>query len=117
MRWALAAGFLLVAPWESAQAECFGRWQSKWGMEMPGYIVTDGGGCRWRDLRMGATSEVHSISLLTRPQHGTASASISAITYRPRAGFKGEDQFVFALVGKKDGSPQRATIRMHVTVR
>ncbi len=117
MRWALVLGPLLLAPLQPAQAACYGGWQSKWGIEMAAYAITDSRGCRWARLRMGGTSEVHSINLVSRPLHGAASASISAVTYRPRAGFKGEDQFVFALVGNKNGSPQHATIRMHVTVR
>jgi hypothetical protein len=67
---------------------------------------------------MGGTSEVSSISIASAPRHGAASAASSgAITYRPKAGFKGEDQFVFALTGRKNGSPQRATIRVYVTVK
>ncbi|HEX5212038.1 MAG TPA: hypothetical protein VFW22_09930 [Pseudolabrys sp.] len=42
---------------------------------------------------------------------------MAAIVYRPRPGFKGEDEFVFALTGNKDGRPQHATIRVYVTVR
>jgi hypothetical protein len=57
------------------------------------------------------------MNIAPRPQHGSASASMAAIIYRPQAGFKGEDQFVFALTGNKDGRSQRATIRVNVTVR
>jgi hypothetical protein len=38
------------------------------------------------------------------------------VIYNPRSGFKGDDSFVFAINGKRNGSPVRATVKVSVTV-
>jgi hypothetical protein len=118
MRGAFVLTFLYLAFIEPAQAACHTyRWQSKWGTEMNAYMETDGAACRTWASRMGGTSEVHSVNIASPASHGTASVSGRTVTYRPRPGFKGEDSFVFALVGQKDGRAERATIRVSVAVR
>ena len=41
----------------------------------------------------------------------------AGVIYRPQAGFKGEDAFVFELVGKLNGTPISAKVRATITVR
>jgi hypothetical protein len=39
------------------------------------------------------------------------------VFYIPRAGFKGGDSFVFAISGRRNGNPTRATVKVSVTVQ
>jgi hypothetical protein len=39
------------------------------------------------------------------------------VVYKPKAGFKGEDSFVFELVGKLEGNPTSAKVRVTVVVK
>ena len=118
MRRVFAPIFLFFVFASSAQAACHvPRWQFKWGVEMSAYMIMDGTLCRTSVSQVWNTSEIHSVTIASPPRNGSASAASRGVTYRPRAGFKGEDSFVFAIVGRKAGSPQRATMRVHVTVQ
>ena len=118
MRRALALGFLLLGFAGSAEAGCYtATWRFKWGTEMNAYMETDGAMCRTSVSRVWNTSEVHSVNIASPPRNGNASAAGRGVSYRPRPGFKGEDSFVFAIVGRKAGSAERGTIRVYVTVR
>ncbi len=118
MRYFLTFAFVVWGCVGAAEARCHRyAWQSKWGMEMNAYMETDGAVCSTSPSRMGGTSEVHSVNIAAPARHGTASISGRTVLYRPKPGFKGQDQFVFAIIGNKNGSPQRATMRVTVTVR
>ena len=115
---ASALALLLFGLTGSAEAACHVvRWRSVWGVETTAYMETDGAVCRTSVSRVWNTSEVHSVNIASPPRSGSASAAGRSVTYRPRPGFKGEDSFVFAIVGRKAGSPQRGTVRVNVTVR
>ena len=109
---------LLLGLANSAHAACtVHRWTLRWGVETNAYMQTDGSICRSTLTWTTGTSEVHSMSIAAAPRNGTASASRPTVTYRPRAGFKGEDTFVFAIVGRQAGQPVRATVRVSVKVQ
>ena len=73
-----------------------------------------------RDCRIivfaGARSRFDNIEFTQRPSHGTLSSHMGVgVSYRSAAGFKGEDDFVFTVVGvMTHGSAAR--IKVHVTV-
>jgi hypothetical protein len=118
MRWVFALALLFWELTSSAEAGCHtAAWQSKWGVETTAYMQTDGAVCRTSVSRVWNTSEVKSVNIASAPRNGTASASGRSVTYRPRPGFKGDDSFVFAIVGRKAGGAQRATVRVSVAVR
>lgn len=109
---------LLLGLAESADAACsVARWRFVWGVETTAYMTSDGSACRTTVEWTTGTTEVHSVSIAAPPRNGTASTSGRAVSYRPRAGFKGEDTFVFAVNGATRGSASRATVRVSVTVR
>ena len=101
-----------------ADAACWvADWRFVWDVETNAYMTSDGGRCRAVFRRALRTTEVHSITIASAPRNGAASVSGHVVTYDPRSGFKGEDSFVFAINGKRNGSSARATVRVFVTVR
>jgi hypothetical protein len=115
---AVILAFLLLWPVSDADAACsVVRWRFVWGVETSAHMTTDGSQCRTSVSWATGTTEVHAINIAVAPRNGSASASGRGITYRPRAGFKGEDAFVFAIVGKRHGQPSRATVRVSVRVQ
>jgi hypothetical protein len=61
---------------------------------------------------------IYAIEIATPPKNGIALASgRSMVVYKPKVGFKGEDSFVFELVGKLNGTPTSARVRASVTVK
>jgi hypothetical protein len=118
MRCVFALALLLVGFAGSANAACHvPQWRMVWDTEGAVYMETDGAACRTSISRVWNTSEIHSVTIASAPRNGTASAAGRGVTYRPRAGFKGADSFVFAVAGRKAGNPTRATMRVHVTVK
>lgn len=118
MRILLGFAVLLCAFVGQAEAACsVPSWRFVWGIETNAYITTTGGSCSLVLRRAFKTSEVHSLAIASGPHNGAASVSANAVTYRPRAGFKGEDSFVFAVSGRRNGGPERATVRVSVTVQ
>ena len=109
---------LFLGSTASADAACWvPRWRSVWGIETSAQMISDGGPCRTIVSMVFNTSEVHSVTIASPPHHGSASTSGRAVNYRPGAGFKGEDSFVFAIIGRKSGGPTRGTVRVAVTVK
>ena len=101
-----------------AEAACsVANWRFIWDVETSAYMTTDGGRCSLVIRRTFRTSEVHSIAIATAPRSGVASVSGNSVFYSPRSSFKGEDTFVFAINGRRNGSPVRATVKVNVTVR
>jgi hypothetical protein len=101
-----------------AEAACeVPQWRFVWDVETNAYLTTDGGRCSLIFRRAFRTSEVHAITIASAPRSGTASVSGNSIWYNPRSGFKGEDTFVFAIAGRRNGSPVRATVKVYVTAR
>ncbi len=101
-----------------AEARCsVTGWRFVWGTEGVVYMRTDGAPCSTRVTRTTGTTEVHSVSITGRAQNGTAAASGTSVTYRPRPGFKGADSFVFTIRGARHGQPTTAPMRVSVTVR
>ncbi len=109
---------LMLSLVESAKAYCHvPQWRFVWDTEGAAIMVTDGQMCRTSVSRVWNTSEVHAVTIASQPRHGTASTTGRGISYIPRAGYKGEDSFVFAVAGRKAGSHTRATVRVSVTVK
>ena len=79
--------------------------------------VTSGSTCTI-EPGAGRGSGIESVSISQPPQHGSASASGSSvypkITYRPSAGYKGPDEFTFAITG--GGKRLQGTSNVHVTM-
>jgi hypothetical protein len=119
MRRLIAAALVLAGLSGTADAACYvPTWRMVWDTEGIIYMQMDGGGtCRTSFSRVWNTSEIHAVSIKSAPRNGSASAGGRGVTYRPRAGFKGEDSFMFLVTGRKAGAAQRATMRVNVTVR
>jgi hypothetical protein len=118
MRAIFILALLLCGFGGGAQAACWvPNWRFVWDVETNAYITTDGGRCSVVMRRTFRTSEVHSILIASPPRNGAASVSGNSVFYNPRSGFKGEDVFVFAINGRRNGSPVHATVKVSVTVR
>lgn len=109
---------LLLVP-SAANADCPSvHWNFKLGQETATSRVTDGTPCFFRMTDIGGNGAIYGVEIATPPKNGTALASgRSMVVYKPKAGFKGEDSFVFELVGKLDGTPTSAKVRVTVTVK
>jgi hypothetical protein len=101
-----------------AEAACsVANWRFVWGVETSAYMTTEGGRCSLVFRRTFRTSEVHSITIATAPRNGVATVSGNSVFYSPRSSFKGEDTFVFAIDGRRNGNPEHASVKVNVTVR
>ena len=112
-------GFLvLLGLAGQAAADCtVARWRFVWDIETAATMVSDGSPCRMNLIWTAGKSEVHSVNIASPPRHGAASASGLHVFYTPGRGFKGDDAFVFAIQGRRNATPSRATVRVAVTVR
>src|SRR5690242_20527477 len=118
MRALFVLAVLLCALGGRAEAACAApQWRFVWDVETNAYLTTDGGRCSLVFRRTFRTSEVHAITIASAPRSGSASVSGNSIWYTPRSGFKGEDTFVFAIAGRRNGAPVRATVKVYVTAR
>jgi len=118
MRAILIIGLFLCAFGGPAEAACtITPWRFIWDTQTDASMSSDGGPCRSSIIQVFRTGEVHSVKIAAGPRHGAASASGRTVNYRPRAGFKGEDSFVFAINGRRNGNPVQARVRVNVTVR
>jgi len=101
-----------------AEAACsVADWRFVWDVETNAYMTTDGGRCSLVLRRTFRTSEVHAITISSTPRNGNASVSGHSVIYNARSGFKGDDTFVFAVSGRRNGNPVRATVKVSVSVR
>jgi Bacterial Ig domain len=118
MRRLLLAIGLMLFPL-SAKADCASvRWNFMFGQETTTSRETDGAPCTFRMTDVGGDRAVYGVEIPVPPKHGSAaSAGRATVVYRPQPGFKGEDSFVFELVGKMSGNPTSARVRVTVTVR
>jgi hypothetical protein len=118
MRRAIIFAALFCALMNAADARCvMSEGTMAWGIEGRIYFDTDGGPCRLPLLYVGHAGEVHSFRMVASPKHGKASVPGLTVYYIPRSGYKGDDEFVFKIIGRLNGQPQSATIRVIVTVR
>ncbi len=103
----------------AAEAGCSSvRWNFKFGQETTTSRETDGTPCIFRMTDVGGDGAIYGVEIAIPPKNGTALASGRAlVVYKPKAGFKGEDSFVFELVGKLQGNPSSARVRVMVTVQ
>ena len=102
-----------------AEARCSSvNWNFRFGQETTTSRETDGAPCSFRMTNVGGDGAVYGVEIATPPKNGSASTSGRAmVIYKPRLGFKGEDSFVFELVGKLNGTPTSARVRVTVTVK
>ena len=118
MRALFLLAILLCGLGGRAEAACsVADWRFVWDVETNAYMTTDGGRCSLVFRRAFRTSEVHSITIASAPRNGVATVSGNSVFYNPRSSFKGEDAFVFAINGRRNGSPTRASVKVNVTVR
>ena len=118
MRGFLVGLLLLVVLADQADAACtVPKWRFVWDIETNAYMQSDGGRCRIDLIWTSGKTEVHSISIASPPHHGTASISGLHVFYIPVNGFKDDDAFIFAIQGRRNATPSRATVRVSVTVR
>ena len=103
----------------AANADCPSvNWNFRFGQETTTSRVTDGAPCIFRITNVGGDGAIYGVEIATPPKNGTALASgRSLVAYKPKADFKGEDSFVFELVGKLGGTPTSAKVRVTVTVK
>lgn len=103
----------------AAKASCPSvRWNFKFGQETTTSRETDGTPCFFWMTDVGGDGAIYGIEIATPPKNGTALTSgRTMVVYKPKTGFKGEDSFVFELVGKLEGDPNRAKVRVTVTVK
>lgn len=118
MRYLLPVLGLLLLP-SAANADCPSvRWNFKLGSETATSRVTDGTPCFFHMTDIGGDGAIYGVEIATPPKNGIALASGRAmVVYKPKAGFKGEDSFVFELVGKLNGTPTSARVHVSVTVK
>jgi|SRR5215831_4010663 len=116
---AVFIGFLLLLGLAGrADAECtVAKWRFVWDIETVATMVSDGSRCQMNLIWTAGKTEVHSVSIASPPGHGAASVSGLHVFYTPRNGFKGDDAFIFAIQGRRNATPSRATVRVAVTVR
>jgi hypothetical protein len=102
-----------------AQASCPSvRWNFEFGQETTTSRETDGAPCLFWITDIGGDGAIDGVEIATPPKNGTALTSgRTLVAYKPRAGFKGEDSFVFELVGKLEGNPTSARVRVTVAVK
>jgi Bacterial Ig domain len=103
----------------AAEASCPSvRWNFKFGQETTTSRETDGAPCIFQMTNVGGDGALYRIEIATPPKNGTALASgQSLVVYKPKAGFTGEDSFVFELIGNLEGNPTSARIRVTITVK
>ena len=118
MRALLVLAVLLCGLGGRADAACaVPEWRFIWDVETNAYMTTDGSRCSLVLRRAFRTSEVHSVAIASAPRNGSATSSGHSVFYIPRAGFKGGDSFVFAISGRRNGNPTRATVKVSVMVQ
>jgi len=79
-------------------------------------VSTKGGACTTR-FRSGATSHFTSISIASKPGHGTLSqVDGSRFRYKPSAGFKGVDRYALRMCGTDQAGSGCATLTYSITV-
>ena len=106
----LGVGFVLVAHAVSA-GECSGRGSRyTYGADAVGnYATRPGTECT---VRVQSGGSLESLVVSSKPSNGTAVAQGSAVSYKPKAGFTGTDEFVYTVTG--EGMRGKGT--SHVTV-
>jgi len=118
MRGFFAGLLLLIGLADQVEAACtVPKWRFVWDIETNAYMQSDGGRCQLNLIWTSGRTEVHSIGIASPPHHGAASVSGLHVYYAPSNGFKGDDAFVFAIQGRRNATPSRATVRVSVTVR
>jgi hypothetical protein len=117
MRRIAALALLLCGFAGQAEAGCsVPRFKVTWDVQNEAYTTLNGGSCRVRVDRTSGTTEIRSVTVAAAARNGSTTASGLGVVYRPRAGFKGEDSFLFALNGRRAGVATHATVRVNVTV-
>ena len=102
----------------AAKANCPSvLWNFKFGQETATSRETDGTPCFFHMTDVGGDDAIDRVEIATPPKNGTALSGRTMVVYKPKAGFKGEDSFVFELVGKLEGNPTSAKVRVTVVVR
>jgi hypothetical protein len=103
---------------EAALARCsVPRFKWQWNGSVDAVMSADSGVPCNIKLREGSGTIIKRITLSTRPAAGTvAPPNPVNVTYRSRAGFQGEDRFVFNIVATKNGEPVIAKIAVAVSV-
>ena len=117
LRFAVLFGALVLPL--AAEADCPSvRWNFKFGQETTTARETDGTPCFFRMTDVGGDGAIYGVEIATPPKNGIALASgRTMVVYKPKTGFKGEDSFVFELIGKLEGNPTSAKVRVTVVVK
>ena len=100
-----------------AHAECYvGSFRFYAGTDASTIMrVTSGKNCRVI-VFASALSRFDNIAITERPKHGTLSPHMGVgVSYKSAAGFKGDDDFLFTVVGEMVHG-NAARIKVHVTV-
>ena len=113
----LAAAFVVSSTCLAEAACSVSRWTFRWGQESGASMTTDGAPCRTTISWTSGTTVIDGVAISARPRNGTASVAGNTVSYRPKAGYKGEDSFAFTISGKRLTTPGKATIRVSVSVR
>jgi hypothetical protein len=80
-------------------------------------MTTSSGQDCWFIVHAAGRSQFDKLEIPVRPKHGTASLRQGVgVDYRPNSGYKGDDEFVFAVTGIMKTGTGTARIKVHVTV-
>lgn len=116
----LAPGaFILLASLDAAQARCsVTHFTFNFGMQSSTTMTADSGQPCIIKLREGTGTIIKSLVTVTPPARGSTAPQNSVnLAYRSKAGFRGEDRFVFNIIGTKNGVRGTATVAVNVSVR
>ena len=66
---------------------------------------------------LGISHMTHPVQIASKPGNGVATVSGYIVTYRSRAGFLGQDSFVFEIKGNHNNVAYTSTVRVELVVR
>ena len=103
-------------------AEChINPWKFFYGSEVPATIHAASGEACVMAFSMGRNSNMDSLAITEQPKHGAASwnglIGYPAVSYTSSRGYRGRDEFVFAVSGKSRSREGAATVRVSVDVK
>jgi hypothetical protein len=111
-----AIALMLMA--HPASARCYvGGFRFFAGSDTDANMLTSSGKNCWFVIHASGRSQFDKSEIPVRPKHGTASLRQGVgVDYKANAGYKGDDDFVFAVTGVMRTGTGTARIKVHVTV-
>jgi len=113
-------GFLIFLPNAAFADNCSWHGRFEFGQDGSGSaVVKSGQACTFHyTLSSKRAGMLKSLDIVSPPAHGKAgSISSSSFTYQSKAGYIGEDSFIFSVDGKDNVSSGLSKVTMKVSVR